>query len=191
MDNAQEHSLSVERNTINTIENMEEISDDEDKFKSIFMSTFFTILLLIVSISYSITWAVIFNVYSLKQYPDECFKLKQWDKTLFIILYITSLLHLVSSIIQIFTYAYNKESNIPQYITFCRSCINYLAGIVILIGINVEYFNIEDPSVCGVLSKINLAYIITEWSIIGLFICLILIVCGISLMLKKRKGYLD
>lgn len=186
-----ELSLEVEKPPFNTQTQIEEnkVQSTEDKFKAIFMGTLFTIILLIISLSYGITWAVLFVIYTNnEEYSSVCQSLRKWDKSLYIVLFICAFLNLVSSIIQLISSAADKESNIAQYITFCRSCINYLAGIVILIGINVEYFNLENPSDCGNLAKLNLAFIITEWSILGFFICFILSVCILSLIIKKKKN---
>ena len=194
-DNNNNNNYTADKpNTNIKIENEDiHIQTSEEKFKGIFMGTIFTIVLLLIGLSYGITWAALFIRYTDEnkyQFQEECKILIKWDRALYIVLIITSALHLISSIIQIIASAKNKDSSIPQYITFSRSYINYIAGIVILIGINVEYFNLDQPKLCGKLAKLNLAYIIIEWSMMGIFIGFVLVVCLISLLLKKKKDKL-
>lgn len=192
-DDKQEVELKqIELDENNQIEEIKILSNEE-KFKSIFMGTLCTIILLLISLSYGITWGVLFLIYTKKDEfsNEECQELKRWDRALYIVHFICAFLHLISSVIQLLASAYDKDSNIAQYITFFRSCINYIAGIVILIGINVAYVRLEDTSICGSLSKLNLAYIICEWAIIGFFICFVFVVCIVSLTLKKRKHTFD
>jgi hypothetical protein len=59
--------------------------------------------------------------------------------------------------------------------------------MAILIGINLSYFQHPNISECGDLAGLNLAFIITEWTILGSCICFVCILCSISIILKKRK----
>jgi hypothetical protein len=160
----------------------------ENKAKSIVTGTLFTILLLLVSVSYGMTWGILFLVYTSKsEYDQSCNNLRSWDKSLYILQFISSGLHIVSSVFQLVMISYDKDSSIPNYIMGCRSCIVYVAGLIILFGINTSYFSHPDISLCKELKTINFAYIITEWVILGSCICLVCVTCIISILFKRRK----
>ena len=160
----------------------------ENKAKNVVTGTLFTILLLLVSVSYGLTWGILFIVYTNKSdYDESCNNIKSWDKALYILQFISSGLHIVSSVIQLILISNDKESSIPNYIMGCRSCIVYIAGISILFGINISYFRHEDISKCKELQTINFAYIITEWVILGSCICLVCATCIISIIFKRKK----
>jgi hypothetical protein len=168
---------------------IEIIETSERKVRSIFMGTCFTILVLLLSVSYGMVWGVLFLVWTSKEtYPPQCDELVSWDKALYIVQFISSGLHLVSSIFQLIATSYDRESNIPKYIMGCRSCLVYIAGICILIGINASYFSNPKIDDCRDLKGLNLAYIITEWTILGTCITFVCVVCNVSLLLKKRKN---
>ncbi len=169
-------------------------TNEENKVKQIFMSTIVTILILLISLSYGMTWGILFVVYTKSElskpdYDESCTNLLSWDEALYIVHFISAGIHIFSSVFQIIATSYNKESSIPTYITGCRSCANYIVGMVILFGINVSYFSHEDISKCGDLQELNLAYLITEWTILGSCICLVCCVCIISIVFKKKKRH--
>lgn len=170
-----------------------EISDTpENKVGTIFRGTFFTILVLLLSLSYGMTWGILFVVYtSNKKYDPACNNLISWDRALYIVQFISAGLHLISSIFQLIATSYDRDSSIPKYIMGCRSCLVYIAGLTILLGINVSYFSQPNIKVCGDLMTLNLAYIITEWTILGSCICLVYVVCIVSIIFKKRRRYDD
>lgn len=160
----------------------------ENKAKTVVTGTLFTILLLLVSVSYGMTWGILFLVYTNKtEYDESCNNLKSWDKALYILQFISSGLHIISSLFQLIMISYDKESPIPNYIMGCRSCIVYIAGLSILFGINISYFSHENISICKELKTINFAYIITEWVILGSCICLVCVTCIISIIFKRKK----
>jgi hypothetical protein len=162
--------------------------NSERKVRSIFMGTCCTILVLLISVSYGMVWGILFLVWTGREvYDPSCEILVSWDRALYIVQFISAGLHLVSTIFQLISIGYDKESNIPKYIMGCRSCIMFMAGLAILIGINISYFKHDDISLCENLAGLNLAYIITEWTILGSCICFVCILCSISIILKKRK----
>lgn len=172
---------------------IEMIESSDQKFRSIFMGTVFTIILLIISLSYGLTWAILFLIYTesskREDYDEACEVLISWDKALYIVNFISSFLHIVSSIIQLVASSHDKESNIAKYITSCRSCLNYMVGFVILIGINVSYFKINHgEGKCGDLAKLNLAFIIVEWTLLGSCVCFVYVICIVSLSIKKKNN---
>ena len=169
--------------------NIEMVEMSDQTNKPIFMGTVFTLILLLISLSYGLAWAILFLVYTSQyEYDPSCSTLISWDRALYITQFISSGLHIISSVIQLISSSYDIESSIPKYITGCRSCIVYVAGITNLVGINVTYFKHGTIEICADLQKLNLAYIITEWTIMGSFICFVCSICIISLALKKIKA---
>lgn len=160
----------------------------ENKVRTIFMGTFFTILVLLLSLSYGMTWGVLFLVYTSEyDYNPSCDNLIKWNKALYIVQFISAGLHLISSVIQLIATSRDRESGIPKYIMGCRSCLVYLAGLTILLGINISFFSHPNIDECGDLKILNLAYIIAEWTILGSCICLVYVVCIFSIIFKKRR----
>ena len=160
----------------------------ENKAKTVVTGTLFTILLLLLSVSYGMTWGILFIIYTSKaSYDESCNNLMSWDKALYILQFISAGLHIVSSVIQLVMISYDKESTIPNYIMGCRSCLVYVAGLSILLGINISYFSHPNIDICKELKTINFAYIITEWVILGSCIGLVCVVCIISIIFKRRK----
>lgn len=174
-----------------------EIKENNENLKTIFMGSLFTVVILILSVSYGITWAVLFIIYIDKdELPNQCKSLVAWDKILIIISFITAGLHIISSVIQLVSSAKgdnasNDSSNIVKYITTCRSCINYLAGIVLLLALNIEYFKLDDPSICKSLADLNLIYIIVEWCLVVFFFCFVVVLCVFAVISKKMKNQLE
>ncbi len=181
----------------NAVSNDNDEQKENNSFRNIFLSSFFTIVILIISVSYGVTWVVLFIVYlkntESENLPSVCDALIKWDKVLIIIQLITTSLHFISSIIQLFNSAQGEETadSIVRYITTCRSCINYIAGIVILLAINITYFKIEDASQCGNIGVLNLVYIIIEWCLVGFFICFVIVLCTFAVISKKMKDQLE
>jgi hypothetical protein len=167
---------------------IEIVETTERKVRSVFMGTFFTIIVLLISVSYGMTWGVLFVVWiGRADYHPVCDTIKSWDRALYVVQFIAAGLHLISTIIQLIATGYDKDSNIPKYIMGCRSCFSFVAGLTILIGINISYFTNADISLCGELQALNLAFIITEWTLISFCLCCVCIVCSLSICLKKKK----
>jgi hypothetical protein len=171
------------------MENPEINDTSENKVRSIFMGTFFTILVLLISLSYGMIWGILFIIFTKRDdnFDSNCDTLISWDKALYIVQFISAGLHLISSIFQLIATSYDRESSIPKYIMGFRSCLVYISGMTILLGISVSYGNLPSNTKCGDLLKLNLAYIITEWTILFSCIFLVCIVCIISIIFKKRK----
>lgn len=170
------------------MDNPEINETSENKVRTIFMGTFFTILVLLLSLSYGMIWGILFLIYTSKgNFDESCDNLVSWNKALYIVQFISAGLHLISSVFQLVTTSYDRESSIPKYIMGCRSCLVYIAGLTILLGINISYFSHPDISLCGELKALNLAYIITEWTILGSCICLVYVVCTVTIIFKKRR----
>ena len=143
------------------------------------MKSIFTVLFAFIYIGYDIGWSCLF-IY-ITSHPNEknCEALIQWDKALYIVLLLISFLHLTSCILT--WYFYSKQKLLIA-ISLCKSMCNYIAGIVIMIGI-ITSFNKGE---CESLKKYNMIYIITEMSIIGFF-CIFICAMSIIKFLVKRK----
>jgi hypothetical protein len=171
---------------------IEIIESHERKVRSIFMGTFFTLLVLLIGVLYGMMWGILFVTWVSKAvYHPSCLTLISWDKALYVVQFICAGLHLVSTIMQLVSTSYDKDSNIPKYIMGCRSCFSFTAGATILVGITFTYFTNENLDLCGDLKTINLAYIITECTLIS-FCCLcVCVFCSLSLCVKKNRKIKD
>lgn len=168
----------------------------DSKTKIIFMGSMFSLIILLLSVSYTVSWTVLFILFLKDEYTSECDSIKKWNKALVVISIISITLHIISYTLQFIVTTKREESSksmtIVKYINTFRSCINYITGIVLLIGINVEYANLENSSTtCGRLSVLNMVYIITEWTLIGFFICFVVLLCIFAIISKKMKDQLD
>ena len=160
----------------------------EPSEKTTILSTISTLVMTLLAIAYSLTWGILFLFYIEKRtYKYECFPLTNWGRVLYWLLLIASGLHFISSIIKlIFTY-FNFDSNIPNFIMMIKSCLSCITSIIILFGITSSYFTHDKlHSICKPVSNLILAYIISEYSIIGLFGVCIITVCLSSYFCKKK-----
>ena len=152
------------------------------------LSTISTLVMTLLAIAYSLTWGIIFLFYiERKTYEIECYKFENWGRVLYWLLLIASGLHFIASLIKlVFTYS-DFDSNIPNFIMMIKSCISCVTSIIILIGITIHYFTNERlHKKCKPLSNLILAYIISEFSIIGLFGVCIAVVCLSSVFCKNK-----
>ena len=127
------------------------------------MKSIFTVIFAFIYIGYDIGWSCLFIYETSLPNDNKCETLIQWDKALYIVLLLISFLHLTSCILS--WYFYSKQKLLIA-ISICKSMCNYIAGIVIMIGI-ITSFNNEE---CERLKRYNMIYIITEMSIIGFFL---------------------
>lgn len=163
-------------------------TNEENSKKNFLITTISTIIITLISICYSLTWSTLFIYYiEKKTYPPECDSLISWNRALYIVLLMASGLHLISSGVQYVMTTINKDSMIPKYIMTFKSCLNYITGVILLIGVTVEYFGTTNAQSCGQLKTLTFAYIIVEWTIMGSFMLCVCIVCIISSIFKKSK----
>ena len=154
---------------------------------SLLMGTASTVVLFLLSIAYNLIWGVLFLVkIHENNIEKECLTLAKWNKALYIMYFIIASLSLLQFIFQLINNKYKKDSNIPSILIGCKSCLNCFGGLTILIGICVEYFKIEKKDTCGSIWKVNLAFIITEFSLYGLF-CLFTLSAGIFATCKNNE----
>jgi hypothetical protein len=168
--------------------NLGVIAPDHRTIEGTFTGTIWSIMALLLSVSYGVIWGSFFLVYSSRDvYPKTCQTLIKWDQAIYILYFISVSLHLVSTLIQFIVNTRDRESPIPKFITAFRSCLSYLAGMAILIGLTLEYASLEEPEKCGDLAKINMIYIILEWTILLTCVLFVYVVCIVSIFMKKRK----
>ena len=165
------------------------MKESRDK-TSIFLSTISTLIMTFFGIAYSLTWGILFIYYiEKKTYPIECNKLIGWGSVLYWLLLLQSSLHFISSIIKLLSTYLNYDSEIPNYIMMLKSCLGCITSIIILIGITITYFKFTHHNECNPLSKLIMAYIISEYSIIGLFALCVYTVCLSSYFCKRNYKY--
>ena len=70
-----------------------------------------------------------------------------------------------------------------------KSCLGCITSIIILIGITITYFKFTHHNECNPLSKLIMAYIISEYSIIGLFALCVYTICLSSYFCKRNYKY--
>lgn len=144
------------------------------------MKSIFTVIFAFIYIGYDIGWSCLFIYETSLPNDNKCETLIQWDKALYIVLLLISFLHLTSCILS--WYFYSKQKLLIA-ISICKSMCNYIAGIVIMIGI-ITSFNKEE---CERLKRYNMIYIITEISIIGFFCFFICAMSIIKFSIKKKE----
>ncbi len=148
------------------------VPDTEDtKLRKKLNSTSCTLIMFLFIVGYEIAIAILFLFFSYDVIQPQCQTLVAWNKALYILYFLSALLNIIATLIQIITNLKDSENYLPKCIIGIRSAIHYVAGIVMLIGINVNYVNIENIEECGKRFKIlNLVFIIFEWILIGGFL---------------------
>ena len=138
----------------------------------------FIAISMLIGLATNITFISLFVIHS-KKYKDSiyCENLIHWDKALWISMIIYSTLSLLSNCIKLAT---DPDSSGAALTDSCLGCAG-TALLVCWIGIQVVYFNLEEPlegtaGVCGSLGKVNLAYIVTQYAMIGLIP--LMCICG-------------
>ena len=152
-----------------------EIEKNKDYIISKFGGTQRTLLSMIISSIYQITFLVLIIYYTEKKYDEgkdfsvgECNRLKKWNRVIYIGLAVSFVFFIVCTILQII----NKEKE--KYIAILlliRTVFNYIVGLFFLISITTVYFGIDEIEICPPVRKVDLAYIICEWIIFS--VCII------------------
>lgn len=140
----------------------------------------------IISVLYSLIWAIIFCVYVHKyKYEKSCNKLRNWDIALYAFLFASFLLTIASSIIQISSKG--MDSSLTNFLMIARSLVNFGLNLVLLIAITVVFFKGKKYKQCKPLWKANYVYIIIQWLIIVLVFLFVIAIVVISLIRKRVK----
>ena len=167
------------------------MNDPYEKISAVLKGTFFTLGLMTVMVGYTLVWAFLFYFTIADVSTDliACKKIIQWNKSLYILYFISSVVNTISSFIQIILNSLNLESNIPNYISGFRSCSVFICGITILCGITDSYISSKNIlGKCDRLLGLNLSYIVTEWVIIGIFVIFVTLFCFIHFVIRKTRG---
>mmetsp|Transcript_22449 Transcript_22449/g.23380 ORF Transcript_22449/g.23380 Transcript_22449/m.23380 type:complete len:259 (+) Transcript_22449:30-806(+) len=136
------------------------------------------IVFLSVTLAYSILFIVLFVIFIEKDTSkfEDCHMLKSWDISMYIILGISTILSVISYVLQLNNNINNEDwPGAPILLTAVR-CITGFATLVNFIGIQVVYFNIE-RGLCGKLGELNLAFIITTYVLLLTLIVLFYVLC--------------
>lgn len=156
----------------------------EDKLKNICLGAPVTIGILLLSVAYNCTWAVLFLLKTSETLTtDDCNTLNKWDFALSIVLFATSGLHLISVISQLLL-----VKSCRYWISCCRACATCVANLIVLIGVNITYFGLSKRDVCSDLADLSLYYIIVEWIILGVFVCFIIALVVLAIINKKSQN---
>jgi hypothetical protein len=130
----------------------------------IYFSTFF-------GIAVNLTWAILYTIYLKNVDFDDnrCSNVVNWNKTFMIISYIGAGV----DFIRLITYICVKdsESTIISFLMNLKLCGLGIASFVVLIGITATFKNDNILPYCENLNNLNLAFVITEWSLLGLICC--------------------
>jgi len=166
------------------------VPDTEDtKLRKKLNSTTCTLIMFLLVVVYELTLAILFLFFSLDVKPPECITLVNWNIALYVLYFLSALLNIIATIIQITTNMKDTENYIPKCIIGIRTAIHYITGIVILIGINVSYVNIPNIDVCGNnFVMLNYAYIILEWILIGGLTIFLIAMCILIIVMRKKRG---
>lgn len=170
-----------------------DFNSNSPKGSSLLVTTILSLSFTLLSICYTLVWGLIFLLtIERHSYPSNCKNLVDWGRGLYFIQLLSSLLHLIASIIQLISNYKNYDSAIPKIMMSCKGCINCVIGVILLIGVNVAYFKTKNVKKCDNLQKAMLGYIICEWTIMGGFILCVFLVCSVSIICKKmKKNYKD
>lgn len=146
----------------------------------------FSVISAFIYLGYDLGWSCVFIFETNQPHPSECDPLIQWDKALYIVLLFISGLHLISSIFS--WYYMNTHPRLIIGFSICKSFWNFIAGILIMIGIIFTYSSLGDKiKFCGYLQIYNLIYIILEMSIISVCCVFVWGICLISQIKKWIK----
>lgn len=138
-----------------------------------------------LAICYYISWAIIFIIYTSSESDIKCKALVQWDRALITVLLFISAINLFTALIN-YSFSY-KNVYLCSGISVCKSCLNYIGGIWIMIGIINAYCSIgNNNALCKSLKQANLAYIIIEMAIIGNCCFFVFAMCIIGQYRKQK-----
>ena len=149
-----------------------EIEKNKDYIISKFGGTQRTVLSTIISSIYNLTFFILLLYYNEKdsnfeeEYEkkkiEDCYRLKKWNRALYLGLGISFIFFIICTILQIINQG--KEKYV-SYLLLIRTVFNYIVGLFFLIAITCVYFSIENIDLCPKVKNIDLAYIILEWAI--------------------------
>ena len=146
---------------------------------------------LLLGIGMNITFIVLFIIHTGKLKDiTTCASLISWDKGLYISIIIYTVSSLIGNIYKLQSIGQEINSVTFQFFEFINKASG-LSVFVCWIGIQVVYFNLEVQGSCGTLGKVNFAYIITNYVLMGIVLlsCLICCCCmGFLMGMISRQG---
>ena len=153
-----------------------------DKLAVLNTNKTFLITSLLISLGSNIAFIVLFIMYSGEEADNvSCATLINWDKGLYISLIILTAATFIKTCYELSALPETPKSGL--YGT--AYCLNTMAGLscfVCWIGIQAVYFNLEVSGVCNNLGKLNLAYIIFNYAMIGVAFLMCFFMCFCAAM---------
>ena len=149
-------------------------------------STLYQVSALLFAIGYNILWAILFIIYKAK-YPssETCDALRGWDTAIIVFFFILAGINALFLIMFLFA---KKDETVNKLVAYnnLKSSLTFIGYITILVGVTVSYSALNDPQICGEsLADLNIAFIIIEWIVLGLSLCLIFCLCCCTLIIAK------
>ena len=98
------------------------VPDTEDtKLRKKLNSTTCTLIMFLLVVVYELTLAILFLFFSLDVKPPECITLVNWNIALYVLYFLSALLNIIATIIQITTNMKDTENYIPKCIIGIRN----------------------------------------------------------------------
>ena len=148
-----------------------------------------TLLSSFISLLYTLLFLIFLIVFNEKKYPkdssEECYLLRKWNRALIAGLCLSVVIIIFCTFYQI---SYRKSEKDVFLILLIRTLVNYVVGLVFLIGITVVYFTRDNIGKCPNVRYVDLVYIILEWIIFS--VCIVfhyIIVIFFCCCKAKRK----
>ena len=141
-----------------------ELKTKETKIREFYSSPFYIIITTIITIAYSLIWTILIIVYTEKDsLPSNCTNLIRCNRVIYSFLLLSIIITAVTSIIQI---VYPNFTFIARLLLL-KTLYHYIVGLSIVIAITVIYYRTDEVETCDKMRKVDFAYIITEWIIVG------------------------
>ena len=156
--------MSSIQTTQNGLNIFPELKTKETQIREFYSSSFYIIITTIITISYSLLWTILIIVYTEKDsLPSNCNKLIRCNRVIYSFLILSIIITLITSIIQLV----NSNFNLIAKLLLIKTLYHYIVGLSIVIAITVIYYKTDDVELCDKMRKVDYAYIITEWIIVG------------------------
>ena len=150
-------------------------------------NSLFSYFIFILVILYNTSVGTVFYYYILQEdYTKNCTSLINWNTALIFYHYISGSFSLITLLLQIFKKEY--ISQIPLFMI--RISLICISEITIFIGINInvltKYLDNNLILFCGdSISRLNVIYLILEWSLLIIIISITIILCICTLKIKR------
>ena len=144
----------------------DEIGEGEETLTLAVRENAFTIVSTVLSSVYTFIWAVVFSVYiEIDNDHSQCHdNIKIWVRVSYGIMYALCILSFICCIAQV---KMKKKLEYLQKILFFRTLGNYIIGCFLVISMTIIYCKYGDLDKCPTISKIIIAFVVSEWVIVG------------------------